>query len=220
LLAFTSLLVLTAPAVAALKLAVPDAERLVFDVLMDGDREIGTHIIDIVHNGADTTVQITVDLDVKFGFLTVFRYNLELTERWRAGRFESLDARSERDGRIGTVTARRTENGIALAGPAGSVLAPPEALPATHWNRALMDQAVWINGETGVLIHVTREDLGRVQLALPAGPVIATRIRQTGTVPIDYWYDDQDRLVWLRFQLDGRVFDYRPRPPTTSAGVG
>ncbi len=213
------LVALATPAMAELGTARPAAERWVFDVLMDGDREIGTHTIDIIRSGADTTVQVVVDLDVKFGFLTLFRYDLELTERWRAGQFVALDARVDRDGRTGTVTARRTDDGIVLDGPAGPTLAPADALPATHWNRGLMDRAVWINIETGALIEVKRQDLGEVQLQRPSGPVTTTHIRQTGTVPIDYWYDDQDRLVWLRFELDGRVFDYRPRAPTAVAGV-
>lgn len=86
-------------------------------------------------------------------------------------------------------------------------VAPPDAKPATHWNRAMLD-GPFINTQNGKLLRPKITSLG-VRGNLPNCPHQASGFALRGDADLDTWYTDAPRWVGLAFQAgDGSVIRY------------
>ena len=87
------LAVATSPATAA----ETDSRILLFDVYLDG-KKIGFHRFEIEDAGEGPSVLSEASFDVKFLFVTAFRYRHNTTERWAEGCLDQIEARTDSNG--------------------------------------------------------------------------------------------------------------------------
>jgi hypothetical protein len=187
----------------------PPGDALAFKVFRDGD-EIGMHTLDFTQSGDDLTVRIAVDLAVGLGPIVLYRFTHRATEIWRAGRLFSVDAQTDNDGTPFMMTARRDDSGLVVEGSkAARYIAPPNALPATHWNRNMLDGPV-INTQHGELMKPSVTPLGPELIACASGSEIrADHFSVTGDATLDTWYDDARSWAGLGFKAkDGSDIRY------------
>ncbi len=186
------------------------AGTLQFQVERDG-RPIGEHVFSF-HQLADDVIEvdITIDLEVKFGPFTVFEYRHRNETAWRAGRLVRMRSETDDDGDPFKLNAVAGPEGLAIqSNAAAAYTAPPEALPTTYWMPATVTQKRLINTQTGEMLDIEVTELGRETVPGPRGPVSATRYRIDGDLNIDLWYDDTDTLVRLAFDARGSLVTYR-----------
>lgn len=190
-------------------LPIPPGNRLAFDVVRNGSR-IGTHVLDFKSSGDRLEVHIAVDLAIGVGPLTLFRYTHRAVETWQAGQVQSIEATTDHDGTEHHLTMRRRGEGIWVVGDKGSYLAPPETLPATHWNRHMLDVPI-VNTETGALMRPRIRNHGVEALeTASAARVEAQHFSLSGDVSLETWYDQSPRWVGLRFAgADGSTIRYK-----------
>ena len=83
-----------------------DGAVIDFSVLRKG-KPFGSHVLtfDRDENGR-LTVTTDVDLQVKFGPITAFKYRLDSVEEWMNGELVGLNGTSNNDGRKGRVSAK------------------------------------------------------------------------------------------------------------------
>jgi hypothetical protein len=190
-------------------LPVPRDDRLTFRVLR-GDSPIGTHTLRFAPTGDTLDVLIEVDLQVKFGPITLFRYALRATERWRNGQVETAEATTNDDGTHDFMRAARDAQGLRVEGSkAPRYLAPSGAMPSSHWNKAELD-GPWINPQDGRLLHpsVARVGVDKVPLA-DGAQVSATQYALSGDVQMKLWYDTTPCWIALHFTAhDGSLIRY------------
>ena len=86
--------------------AAADSRTLDFDVLRKG-ASIGTHRVSIRTDGPRTEVSIEIDLEVRFAFLTLYRYTHRARETWDADRLVALEASTDDNGTRTNVAAPR-----------------------------------------------------------------------------------------------------------------
>jgi hypothetical protein len=89
-------------------------------------------------------------------------------------------------------------------------LADQGVVPLTHWNRQIMDSALF-NPQDGKLLRerATSRGADTVQLA-DGSPLAATRYSLTGDTQIDDWYDRDGVWAALKGKIkDGSVLTYR-----------
>jgi hypothetical protein len=187
-------LVLAAPAPAPLRAAEP--RRLAFAVLRNG-APIGEHRMTF----SGDTVATEVQMAVKLGPVTVYRYRHQATERWSGGRFASLDTSTDSNGRAQRVTARRAAAAVIVETSHGRAVLAPDAAPLTHWNPKVFEGPLF-NPQDGKALKVTavRKPGGR------AAQLWSLR----GDAEIDDWYDEQSVWTALRGRLkDGSTLEYR-----------
>ena len=116
----------------------PASSRLSFRVVRKGS-VIGSHIFDFVRDGDALTVNISVDITIGLGPVTVFRYRHRAIERWAGDTFAGIDAETNDDGTRHKVAVRREGTGLAVERMGGSrYIAPANAMAATHWNRRML----------------------------------------------------------------------------------
>lgn len=194
-----------APALAVLP--IPPARRLGFRVIRNGSA-IGQHLLDFKADGNRLAVRITVELAVGFGPITLYRYRHNATEQWEDGRVIAFQAETNDDGAVATIAMRPRDGVLAVeSSQAGAYLAPAGALPATHWNRRMLE-GPFINTQTGAVMRPAVTRVGAEPL--PWSPNRrAERIQLSGDVDMETWYDDTPAWMGLRFRgRDGSSIHY------------
>jgi hypothetical protein len=197
-------LLTAAPAAA---LPIPPTGRLAFRVVRNGST-IGQHALTFSGNTARLTVRVAVELSVGLGPIAFYRYRHRARESWQDGRVITFDAETNDDGAVSTIAMQRDDAALLVeSSQAGRYRAPPGAVPATHWNRSMLD---------GPFINTQNGEVLRPQIARPgASPLPGTVQRQaerfvlSGPIELETWYDATPQWVGLRFRgRDGSTIQY------------
>lgn len=197
-------------AVPAPLLAAPPANRrLAFAVLRNGQR-IGEHRMTFSGDAASPTVSTEVDMTVKLGSVTVYRYRHTAREVWADGRFESLESVTDATAGDRKVSARRTPSGVLIRTGRREVLAPAGTSPLTHWNPKVLTGRLF-NPQEGDLVRITASPKGVRPVVLADGRSVEAQVwALRGEAEIDNWYDRAGVWTGLKGRLkDGSVIEYR-----------
>ncbi len=190
-------------------LSTPPGKSLGFDVMRKGSK-IGTHVLTFDQNGDNLTVNVDVELKVGLGPIVLFRYKHHASEVWKGGQLVSLDTETNDDGTPHKVTGRATDAGFKVEGSkAKPYIAPADALPATHWNRKMLD-GPWINTQDGRLLRPKITPMGPDMIPVASGAKIpAQHFALSGDAVLDTYYDGTPNWVGLNFKAgDGSLILY------------
>jgi hypothetical protein len=188
--------------------AIP-GKSLSFDVVRKGSK-IGSHLLTFDRDSDTLTVQVDVELKVGLGPIALFRYKHHAREVWKDGQLFSLDTETNDDGAPNKVTGRATAEGFKVEGTKARLYtAPDNALPATHWNRKMLD-GPWINTQDGRLLRPKVTPMGRNTIPTAAGgKITADRFALSGDAILDTYYDSTPNWVGLNFKAgDGSLILY------------
>jgi hypothetical protein len=191
-------------------MTMPRPGLLRFDVLRN-DSRIGEHVVRLSRSGAKVEAEVAVELAVRIGPITVFRYTHSVREEWRDGEFQWMESRTNDDGSRHHVRAERTAEGVSVRRANGDVAhLPSGTIPLTHWNRQCM-RAPLFNPQTGLPLKLTVQPRTPETLDLGGGRVARTRrYSLVGEAAMDAWYDDADSWVALQSAgRDGSTISYR-----------
>ena len=191
------------------QLSTPPGTSLGFAVMRKGDK-IGEHLLTFDGQGDNLRVQVDVELKVGFGPIVLFHYKHHATEIWQNGQLAALDTETNDDGTHHKVTGRYTPQGFKVEGTKTKpYIAPPDALPATHWNRKQLD-GPWINTQDGRLLRPMITPMGKVMIPVASGDEIpAQHFSLTGDAILDTYYDKMPNWVGLNFKAgDGSLILY------------
>jgi len=201
---FTGLCALAAPAMAA-----SGPPRLAFAVMRNG-KKIGEQSMTF-ETGDELVVHTVAEMAVKVGPISLYRYRHEATERWRGDAFDSLQTRTDDNGRLLQVSARRDREGVRIVQTSGAAIsAPAQSLPFTHWNRRIA-AAPLFNPQDGKLVKERGMATGRGVVTLADGSSRpAEGVAFHGEVQILDWYDADGVWTGLEGRLkDGSTLVYR-----------
>ena len=195
------------PRIARAALPIPDGNNLGFAVMRKGS-QIGTHILTFAPSDDGLVVKVGVDLMVKFGPIVLFRYTHRATETWSGEQVVSIASETDDNGKKLTVKGALTADGFSVeATKLPPYVAPPSALPATHWNRRMLD-GPFINTQDGRLMRPTITPLGPSQIPTAGGTdITAEHFSMTGDAVLDTWYDS----TWAGISFkggDGSLIQY------------
>ncbi len=173
------------------------------------DREIGYHALRFAPEGDRLTVRIQIELEVRFAFITAYRYTHENREEWVDGRLAGFNSVTDDNGTLHRVEASLEGDRLVVQGSDGQFTAPAGVLPATWWHADFIAGGRWINTQTGEIINSTVTSLGQETVEAEGRFVTADRYRLAGDVDMDLWYAGE-RWVKLAFDgPDGSRIDYR-----------
>ena len=176
-------------------------QSLVFRVTRKGD-DIGRHSVTFSGDAAQLQVDIAVDIRVGLGPITLYRYGLRATERWRNGVLQEVSGTTNDDGTKDFVNARRQNDRLSVEGSAGpAYLAPAASIAASHWNRAEL-AAPMVNIQDGALLEFKVTPKGLEQLTVRGRQVAAEHYVLEGKEHLEIWYDSAG--VWVRLTAIGR----------------
>ena len=157
-----------------------------FQVLLD-EREIGRHAYTREQSPAGTRIVSEARFDVRFLFVTAYRYEHRAEELWRNDCLVRLDARTDDNGVRKDVSAR----------PTGCTRS------FSYWDPAILRADRLLNAQTGEMTPVQWSSLGTEVLSVRGRETPATRHRLTAPgMAIDLWYAGSD-WVALESRLEG-----------------
>lgn len=177
---------------------------LEFDVFLDGSR-IGWHRFDIdATESGDREVRSEARFDVKFLFVTAFRYRHKNAERWANGCLAEIDANTNSNGRQTTVIGEKTDTGFVVGKDESSARLPNCVMTFAYWDPNFLQQPKLLNPQTGEYLDVEVEKLDAETLTV-RGSVVDTspyRIRARG-IEVTVWYSPDNEWLALESVVKG-----------------
>lgn len=175
---------------------------LTYSILMDGS-PVGQEQVRVQPQGDTVKVDVTASTRVKVLFLN-FRYDHERQEVWRGGRLESMQARTDDDGKPHSIEMARKGDSWALTvdGKAATTAAAA-ALPLTLWTPEVLKRPTLLSVIDAQPYTVTSQALGAETLDLGTRKVEAQHHRISGGVDRDLWYAADGTLLKAQFKRSG-----------------
>jgi hypothetical protein len=198
-----------------------------FAVYRNG-QQIGSHSLAFQGNGQQRTVATSIDFAVKALGLTVYRYSHRGNEVWKGSMLQSIDTKTDDNGKQFTMRARHDGNRLAVERKGADIgfgtsvndqglqrndavveALPSTLLPSTHWNLNQVKQSMLLNTQYGTPSKVQITNLGQQTIKTSARSIEATHYRYTGDITMDQWFDDRGRWVKAAFKaFDGSEIEY------------
>lgn len=202
----TALLLAWAPMPA---LATDKVQSWNFAVSLD-DKPIGHHRYTVERSGEQWRVVSNARFDVKFLFVTVYRYVHDNRELWIGDCLAQLQARTDDDGTQRSVSAERAPDGMVVQRDTGRERAPDCVMSFAYWNPKILGANQLLNPQTGELTPVRVTTLGIETLRVRDQSVEVRRYRiAADPIVIDVWYAPGDDWVALQSTTEsGRVLRY------------
>lgn len=173
---------------------------LKFAVTRNGD-QIGSTTVKLQRNGDQTIAETATTVQVKIAFITVYRYEQRLTERWVGGKLDALSAVTDDNGSMHRVSASRTGDKLSVDADGKVSQVDAAMIPANLWNAALVRMRAALDPKDGSVMPVSVVDRGKEQLVVQGRALTAHRYSIKTTIPQEVWYDEQQRL--LKVELRG-----------------
>jgi hypothetical protein len=165
---------------------------------------IGRHRITYRRDGDVLTLTYDTDVSFSFAFIQLAKFKQSMRQTWRGGRLQSLDSRTEDDGKVTEVRARATAQGLAIEGPFGSFVAPADTVPTFYWDPGMIGPARILDVEKGKLINVTFEREGQEMLSFEGRNVPAEVIKVSGDKQAEFAWTRDNEIVLREFFTRGR----------------
>lgn len=174
-----------------------------------GGTPIGTHTINFTQDGGDLHVAIDINLAVSFGPITVFRYAHSNRETWRDGKLVAIETETNDDGRLFSVSARMTDQGLEVTSSEnGTFIAPENIIPTSYWNPATVEQTRLLDTQRGRIINVRVNETATREALVDGARVPVREYEMTGDLKLKLWYSPQMEWLNVIFRARGSDVDY------------
>ena len=186
-----------------------DAKAMEFDVFLDG-KKIGYHRFEIDGSESDAAVRSEASFDVKFLFITAFKYRHVATESWTGGCLKAIEASTDSNGKQLQLFGERIETGFVVDNGAEEAQLPECVMTFAYWNPEFLEQARLLNPQTGEYLDVNVTELGDDVVEIGGRQVSARSVRLTARkMDITLWYSSDEQ--WLALESvakGGRIIRY------------
>ena len=175
-----------------------------------GGKTIGAHSIMFSRDGADTIVEVAIDIDVRMMVFPVFSYRHRNREVWRGGALVALDTTTDDNGDTLFVRAQATPEGLRVESPSGSFVAPPGILPTSYWHPETARQQQLLDTQNGEVVDMTVRPLGSDPVLVDGVSVAARKYDVSGDLDLAVWYTPDGAWAKLQFAARGADIEYVP----------
>ncbi len=183
-----------------------------FEVSLD-DRKIGYHRFVVSEDGSRKVLETEAAFDVKLLFITAFRYRHSNVEVWDDGCLESIDARTDSNGKLFEVRGTRKADRLSIM--RNNVDDELEECVRTfaYWDPAVLGADRLLNSQTGEYEAVSVRDEGSDVVTVDGTEIAARRYTLSAKAgDIRLWYASGTD-TWLALEAPakgGRTIRYRP----------
>ena len=188
---------------------IPPGGRLNFVVMRNGDK-IGTQSIVFHQRGDALNVDVKTRVAVKVMFITAYRYEADINEKWRGGKLVSMRAITNDDGSRHQLSVAADGSGtLKIAGDGKRRSLPDDFVPASLWNSSFLATGKLFNAIDGTRLRVRLKFRGNERIKAAGRTIVAQHYSMTGSFPSELWYDRDGVLVRQRFKgKDGSTATY------------
>lgn len=186
-----------------------DSRSWEFSVSLDGD-EIGYHRFELDRRGVLEEIRSEASFDVRFLFLTAFRYRHVNRETWTDGCLASIESSTRQNGRKEAVNGVLVDDAFQVETSQRRELLDDCVMTFAYWNPDFLRQARLLNPQTGEYLPVEVEPLGRQAINARGETVDAKAYRLVAqNVELTVWYSDDEEWLGLESVASGgRIIRY------------
>lgn len=179
-----------------------------FAVSLDG-KPIGEHRFTLHDHGDVRELDSEARFNVRFLFINAYRYEHRARERWSGDCLQSVEARTDANGKPRVVEGERANGAFVLRTGGAAVL--PDACVQTfaYWNPSILDARRLLNPQTGEYVDVKVLLMGRE--VIDGQSAERYRLIGDGETPlqIDLWYTaSRDWVALESLTPEGRRLRY------------
>jgi len=180
-----------------------------FRVYLDGD-EIGFHNFSLVHKDQHQEIYSKARFDVKFLFINAYSYRHDNVERWQGRCLNSINAFTDDNGDLYNVSGKVGNDAFIVNTSEKENKYLPCIKTFAYWDPGFLEETTLLNSQTGELIEVQSEYIGKETLLHKGEEVDARRYQLRGKdLQIDLWYSADDHWLALESLTEsGRVVRY------------
>ena len=183
-----------------------------FEVSLD-DRKIGYHRFVVSEEGSRKVLETEAAFDVKLLFITAFRYRHSNVEVWDDGCLQSIDARTDSNGKLFEVKGTRKADRLSIMRNTGDDELEECVRTFAYWDSAVLESERLLNSQTGEYEAVSVRDEGDDVVTIDGTDVAARRYTLSAKAgDIRLWYARAGD-TWLALEAPakgGRTIRYRP----------
>ena len=130
---------------------VPESGEIVFEIIRK-NKTIGTHTISFIENDKDLKVDIEVNINVKLGFLTIYKYRHNNTEYWKEGELIKISTNSLTNSKKKYfVEGQKNNDFFEYEGVDNKKRTGLDVIPISYWNYEILDRKVFLDSQKGIL---------------------------------------------------------------------
>jgi len=179
-----------------------------FRVLLD-DREVGRHQFTLEGAGPERRLRSEAQFEARVLFINFYSYLHEAVEGWQGDCLQSLESRTETNGKRQAVSAATRDGRLTVMRPKGRDEHDGCVMSFAYWNPEILKARQLLNSQTGELVPVTITEQGQETITVRGRPLAATRHRiSADQVQIDLWYADQQWIALEALAPGGRRLRY------------
>ncbi len=185
-------------------------DNLRFEVFLDDER-IGTHSFNFATSGDGVVMRSNASFDVRFLFLTAYRYRHQSTETWQDGCLTEIRSETDDNGKSFRVRGESRSAGFQVSGVSERVVKDDCVMSFAYWDPRILDERRLLNSQTGEVLDVDVTEKGRATLVLGDKEIDARKYQLTAEgMDITLWYDGNDQWLGLESRVgDGNRLRYK-----------
>lgn len=205
----TGFLLVAAQSAVAISMGIFSDRELAYTVTRNGT-PIGSHVYTFNRDGERVRVDIRTDIDFRLLSVPIYRFKHESHEVWVGDRLIRMVSKTNDNGDPVKIEVRADGAILKVENRQESVNVDADAIPASLWNREVVDRERLLNTVNGEVMTTKVTDLGEETLTTAGESITARRFRLSGDYNRDLWYDIRDgKLVRVRFEAaDGSEVEY------------
>lgn len=162
-----------------------------FRIWRGGD-EIGLQTVELLRSSDALRVEIEIDIAVKLLGITVYGYRMRNVETWSGGMLRELSAETDDDGTTASVTVRRRDDMLEVAGSGYQGIIPGDAATTSYWSPDFLRRGTWISTYDGTPMSVRTAQGGSAPVRLATGEVTAAVWNVSGDLDLALLYAGQE----------------------------
>jgi len=199
---------------------IPENNEIKFDIIRK-NKIIGKHIITFNKNGERLTINIDVNIKVKFGFITIYKYSHQNTEEWENGQLYNISTNSiTNSNKKYSLQGKQNNNKFEFVGIDGKKETEKDIIPISYWNTSLLNKKKILDTQKGIIRNIIIEFLNNEEIPFKEKNVLTKKYKllfstkhfsDEKPIPEIYlWYTNYGELMKIQFDSpeDKSIIDY------------
>lgn len=194
-------------------LSVPKSGHLDFEVIRNG-KTLGSHKFKFKSFQQRLEVRVSSEIEYRLFSIPFYTHSHKAKEVWRNGNLISMEAETNDDGEVISISAEAVNNWLTISSSQGLIKVPRTVKPASFWSARAVHSDTLFSTLRGGILKISVEHIRDEVIQVKGMPRLTKHYKMVGGVERDLWFDPSDNmaLVYLKFEAkDGSTVEYKLR---------
>jgi len=174
-----------------------------FRVYLD-DKEIGYHNFFVAEHGGMKQLKSEADFEYKLLFVRLFHYEHENRETWAGDCLQSIESRTDVNGKPFYVDGRLEPGEFRVDSVQGEMSLPECVMSFAYWNPRFLEQKSLLNTQDGEFmeVEISTPVFEELEVLGETRPSYRYRLA-AGALNLDLWYSTDKEWLALESEVQG-----------------